>query len=167
MTDSAGAEASKTAAAPAAQTGVLLDEAALSEVRRRRAFALFQDMLVIVLIYATLMLVLGITGIVPPGRPYLYAPVLIPIITIFYNAITISRGGGCTPGMRMEGLRMQLRDGRPAPWLNAAAHALFFFLSGVLLTPLVYLIGLRSKERRFLHDRLAEVYITNTRRPDD
>lgn len=155
-------KAAEPAAPPAAAT---LDEAALDEVRRRRVFAFFDDLLVITLIYATLMLVLGLAGVIPPGRPWLYAPPLYPVITIFYNAFTISRSGA-TPGMKMVGIRMHMKDGRPAPFLNAAAHALFFYLSVVLLTPLVLLVGKRSPEKRFLHDRWAEVYISNKQKDD-
>ena len=144
-----------------------LDEMALDEVRRRRVFAYFDDLLLITLIYATLMLVLGVTGIVPPGRPWLYAPPLYPVITIVYNAITTTRSRIGTPGMRMVGLKMHLKDGRPAPFLNVAAHALFFYLSVILLTPLILLVGTRSPQKRFLHDRLAEVYISNQKKADD
>ena len=167
MTDSAGTEAAKAAPAPTKATEFTLDDAALDDVRRRRGFAFFDDLLVITLIYATLMLALGLAGIVPPGRPWLYAPPLYPTITIFYNAISISRSGVGTPGMRMVGLKMHMRDGKPAPFLNAAAHALFFYLSIVLLTPLILLVGVRSKQKRFLHDRLAEVYISNAHPAED
>ncbi len=159
-------EVAKPAEPAAPPPVVTLDEAALDEVRRRRVFAYFDDLLVITLIYATVMLVLGMAGIIPPGRPWLYAPPLYPVITIFYNAFTISRSGGMTPGMRMVGIRMHMKDGRPAPFLNAAAHALFFYLSIMLLTPLVLLVGKRSPQKRFLHDRWAEVYISNKPKED-
>jgi uncharacterized RDD family membrane protein YckC len=138
-----------------------LDAAALDGVRRKRVFAFVDDLLVITLIYATAMLALGLAGVVPVGRPWLFAPLLYPSIAIAYNAATIARSGVGTPGMRMVGLRMTLRDGRPAPLLNVVAHALFFYLSLVLLTPLILLVGVLSGQKRFLHDRGAEVYITN------
>jgi uncharacterized RDD family membrane protein YckC len=150
----------------AAKPALDLDAAALDGVRRKRVFAFIDDLLVITLIYATSMLALGLAGVVPPGRPWLFAPPLYPLIAIVYNAATIARSRTGTPGMRMVGLRMTLRDGRPAPVLNVVAHALFFYLGLVLLTPLVLLVGLLSPQKRFLHDRGAEVFITNVPQPD-
>lgn len=150
----------------AKSSAIALDEAALEGVRRRRVFAYLDDLLLITLIYATLMLGLGIAGVIPPGRPWLFAPPLYPLIAIAYNAVTVGRSRQGTPGMRMVGLRMTLRDGRPPPVLNVIAHALFFYLLNVLLTPLVLLVGLRSKQKRFLHDRAAEVFVLNAPQED-
>jgi uncharacterized RDD family membrane protein YckC len=169
MTDTVATGISEAAdsAKPSAPVAALdLDVAALEGVRRKRVFAYVDDLLLITLIYATLMLALGLAGIIPPGRPWLFAPPLYPLIAIVYNAVSIGRSGVGTPGMRMAGLRMSLRDGRPAPVLNIVAHALFFYLSIVLLTPLALLVGVWSKQKRFLHDRGAEVMITNAAAPD-
>ena len=64
-----------------------------------------------------------------------------------------------TWGMRAMDLELRMHEaGSRAPFINAAAHALFFYLSWFF--PPVFLVTLVDAEKRFLHDILAGVVAT-------
>jgi uncharacterized RDD family membrane protein YckC len=55
-------------------------------------------------------------------------------------------------------LEMRLYDnGARVPFINAAAHALFFYLSWML--PPVFLVSLVDPDKRCVHDMLAGVLV--------
>ncbi|NDA45876.1 MAG: RDD family protein [Alphaproteobacteria bacterium] len=138
----------------------LANASSVEGLRRKRLFAFIDDLLFVTMIYVVIMLILGILGLAPPGRPFLFAPILYPVIALFYNALTIGRNRQGTPGMLIMGLHMVQTNGARANALNGAAHALFFYLSIILLTPLILMIGIKSPSKRFVHDRLAGVLLT-------
>jgi uncharacterized RDD family membrane protein YckC len=96
------------------------------------------------------------------GLFWLFLPPLFPIVAFFYNGLTISGRGRGTPGMRAMDLEVRMTSGAPVPFLNAAAHAVLFYISWMF--PPILLISLFSPEKRCLHDMLAGLVIT--RRPD-
>jgi uncharacterized RDD family membrane protein YckC len=64
--------------------------------------------------------------------------------------------------MRAMGLEMRLWYGaRPYPLL-AAVHALLFWFSISLLTPLVLLVSLFSDRKRLLHDIVLGTMVINS-----
>lgn len=133
---------------------------ALEEVRTRRAFALVVDLLLIAVLFVFFFIALAMLGLATFGLSWLLIPVLCPAIALFYNGASISSWRMATPGMRAFGLEMRLTDGTRVPFLNAAAHAVFFYLSWTLLTPLVLLVSFVSGDKRCLHDMLAGVVLT-------
>jgi len=138
----------------------LAHASSLEGLRRKRLFAFIDDFLFVTMIYVVIMLILGVLRLAPPGRPFFFAPVLYPVITVFYNAFTIGRNRLGMPGMLIMGLQMVQTNGARANALNGAAHALFFYLSIILATPLILMIGIKSPTKRFVHDRLAGVLLT-------
>ena len=62
-----------------------------------------------------------------------------------------------TPGMRAMDLEMRLMDGRRVPFLNAAVHAVLFYVSTMFLP--VFLVSLLSANKRCLHDMIAGVVV--------
>jgi len=135
-----------------------LPAAALAGVRTRRILALGIDFLVVsflsfVIWFAALVLTLGLSlFILPP---------LFPLVAFFYNGLTVSGPHMATPGMRMMDLQMRRIDGARVPFINAAVHAVLFYLSW--LFPAVFLVSLLTSDKRCLHDILAEVIVL--RRP--
>jgi len=64
--------------------------------------------------------------------------------------------------MRALGLEMRMNeDGARVPFVNAAAHALFFYVSWFF--PPVFLVSLADPEKRCLHDMLAGVTVIRRR----
>ena len=49
-------------------------------------------------------------------------------------------------------------SGQRAPFINAAAHGLLYYLSWSF--PLVFLVSLVDSEKRFLHDILAGLIVS-------
>jgi len=62
-----------------------------------------------------------------------------------------------TPGMRAMDLEMRLTDGTRVPFLNAAVHAVLFYVSTMF--PPVFLVSLISANKRCVHDMLAGVVV--------
>ena len=60
--------------------------------------------------------------------------------------------------MRLMGLEVRLLDGSRVPFVNAAAHAVMYYVSWMF--PLVFLVSLFEDNKRCLHDILAGVIVT-------
>lgn len=137
---------------------VQLPPEALSSVRARRILALCVDFLAVsVLSFAIWLLLLVLTL----GLSLLLLPPLFPLVAFFYNGLSVSGPNMATPGMQMMDLEMRTTDGSRVPFLNAAVHAVFFYISWMF--PAILLISLLTSDKRCLHDILAGVIVV--RRP--
>ena len=136
-----------------------LPAAALAGVRTRRMAAIVIDLFIVGLLSLGIWLGLGFLSL---GLLWFVLPPLFPIVAFFYNVLTISGRGRGTPGMRAMDLEVRMTSGAPVPFLNAAAHAVLFYVSWMF--PPILLISLFSPEKRCLHDMLAGLVVT--RRPD-
>ena len=134
--------------------------AALEGVRTRRVLALLVDLILITLLAIGFFFVLLILGIVTFGLTWLLIPPLFPTVALIYNGLTISGWRMATPGMQAMDLEMRMMDGTRVPFINAAAHAVLFYLSWTILTPLILLVSLVSLDKRCLHDMAAGVVVT-------
>ena len=133
---------------------------AFEGVRTRRIFALLIDLIVVTCLWLVIVTALGVLGVVTFGLAWMLIPPLFPAIALVYNGASISGARMATLGMRSMDLEMRLSDGTPVPFLNAAAHAVFYYLSIYFLTPLVLLVALFTREKRCLHDLAAGVVVT-------
>ena len=128
---------------------------ALSGVRSRRIVAFCID---IVIISAIALFIWTALFILTLGLALFLLPPIYPLVAFFYNGLTVSGRKMGTPGMRIMDLEMRMLDsGARVPFINAAAHALFFYLSWML--PPVFLVTLVDQEKRCLHDMLAGVVV--------
>jgi uncharacterized RDD family membrane protein YckC len=131
---------------------------ALTGVRTRRILAVGVDFIVVSVLSFLIWLVLLVATL---GWSLLLLPPLFPLVAFFYNGLTVSGTGMATPGMRLMDLEMRLVDGSRVPFLNAAAHAVLFYVSWMF--PAILLYSLLSPNKRCLHDILAGVAVV--RRP--
>ena len=140
----------------AAPSGMgVLPYAALAGVRRRRMMAIVIDANLIGL----LTMVIGFALlIVTFGLSLFLLPPLFPAIAFFYNGLTISGPRMGTPGMRAMDLEVRMVDGRRAPFINAAVHAVLFYVSWLFLP--ILLFSLVNPEKRCLHDILSGIIVT-------
>ena len=136
-----------------------LPAAALAGVRTRRMAAVAVDFFIVAMMSAAIWLGLGFLTL---GLLWFILPPLFPIVAFFYNGMTVSGPRRGTPGMRAMDLEVRMTSGAPVPFLNAAAHAVLFYISWMF--PPILLISLFSPEKRCLHDMLAGLVVT--RRPD-
>ena len=129
---------------------------ALISVRTRRILALGLDLVLVSVLAAVLWVLLLIMTL---GLSPFFLPPMWPLVAFFYNGLTASGAKMATPGMRAMDLEMRMHDsGARVPFINAAAHALFFYLSWFF--PPVFLVTLVDGEKRCLHDILAGVVLT-------
>ncbi len=131
----------------------------VSGVLAGRTVAFFVDLIFISLIWGALFFVLMIPlGIITAGLIWFLVPPLFPIIALLYNGFTISGRKQATPGMRLFGVKMQMAEsGGEVSFLIAAVHAIFYYVSVTILTPLILLVGVLRSDGRMLHDLLAGV----------
>ena len=123
-------------------------------VRTRRVIAICLDLIIVSIIAFVLWIVLAVLTL---GLSIFLLP-LFPLVAFFYNGLTVSGSRMGTLGMRAMDLEMRMHDtGARVPFINAAAQALFFYVSWCL--PLVFLVTLVDREKRFLHDILAQVVV--------
>ena len=124
-------------------------------VRTRRAIAICLDLILVSIIAFAVWFVLLILTF---GLSLVLLPPIFPLVAFFYNGLTVSGWRLATPGMRAMDLEMRMQEtGGRVPFINGAAHALFFYLSWML--PLVFLVTLVDREKRFLHDILAQIVV--------
>ncbi|HLJ70327.1 MAG TPA: RDD family protein [Roseiarcus sp.] len=136
-------------------SGPTLRAESFDGVRRRRAIALCLDLVLVSILAAVIWCALAILTF---GLSIVLLPPIFPLVAFFYNGLTISGWRMATPGMRAMDLEMRMQDtGGRVPFINAAAQALFFYLSWML--PAVFLVTLVDREKRFLHDILAQVVV--------
>ena len=92
------------------------------------------------------------------GLSLYFLPPLFPLIAFFYNGLTISGPRMATPGMRAMDLEVRLTDGGRMPFINAAVHAVLFYVSWMF--PPILLVSLVNSEKRCLHDVFSGIIIT-------
>ena len=131
----------------------------VSGVLAGRTVAFFVDLIFISLIWGSLFFVLMIPlGILTAGLIWFLVPPLFPIVALLYNGFTIGGRKQATIGMRLFGVKMQMAEsGGEVSFLIAAVHAIFYYVSVTILTPLVLIVGLLRSDGRMLHDLLAGV----------
>lgn len=128
---------------------------ALSGVRTRRIVALCFDFILVTILATVLWTLLFIATL---GLSWFLLPPIFPLVAFFYNGLTVSGRKMGTPGMRLMDLEMRMYEsGARVPFINAAAHALFWYLSWML--PPIFLVALVDQEKRCLHDMLAGVVV--------
>lgn len=136
------------------QTAPYIPPQALEGVRTRRVFAVMLDLILVTAVSAGLFFMLFILSF---GMSAFLLPPLFPVVAFFYNGLTVSGWRMATPGMRYMGLEMRGMDGRPVSFLNAAVHAVLFYVTWLL--PPLLLVSLMTSDKRCLHDILAEVIV--------
>ena len=137
-----------------------IPRAALEGVRTRRIIAVCLDFLIVstlsvVIFFGLLFLSFGMTAILLPP--------IFPLVAFFYNGLTVSGWRMATPGMKLMDLEMRTMTGEPTPFINAAAHAVLFYVT-TLLPPLL-LLSFITSDKRCLHDILADVIVLRRSTP--
>lgn len=84
------------------------------------------------------------------------------IWAIVYYGASLGGPHSATLGMRVMDLELRTWYGAPGYFLLGAMHAVLFWLSISLLSPLVLLVGLFNSRRRLLHDFVLGTVIVNS-----
>lgn len=130
-----------------------LPQGALSGVRTRRMLAVLLDLMVVSILSFGLWLALLVATF---GLSLFLLPPLFPFVAFFYNGVSVSGRRMATPGMRAMGLQMRMdATGARVPFINAAVHAVLFYVSWMF--PPVFLVSLVTEDKRCLHDIFSGV----------
>lgn len=132
-----------------------------SDVFSKRIVAFCIDVVLIALLMIPAAIMVLILGIVTLGLGWLLLFALVPLVALAYVAFSLGGGRSATPGMAITGVEMRTWSGGKAFPVLAAMHAILFYFSVALLTPLVLLVGLFTRRKQLLHDLLLGVVILN------
>ena len=142
-----------TTASPQVYGRAGLPVGALRGVRTRRMTAVALDLIVVSIVSFGLWLALLVLTF---GLSLMLLPPLFPFVAFFYNGLTVSGRAMATPGMRIMGLQIRLdQSGARVPFINAAVHAVLFYVSWMV--PPVFLVSLFTEDKRCLHDIFSGV----------
>lgn len=157
MTTSTGWTPFTPAVAPPIRVG--LPAGALDGVRSRRVFAVCLDLLLVSVMTFGLYVALLVLTL---GFSLLLLPPLFPLVAFFYNGFSVSGPHMATPGMRVAGVQMRIaEDGSRVPFINAAVHAVLFYVSWMF--PPILLVSLVTADKRCLHDIFSGVIFVRRR----
>jgi uncharacterized RDD family membrane protein YckC len=123
----------------------------------KRVVAFFIDAFLIVVLMIPAALMVFILGFITLGLAWLLFPILFAIVALTYIAFTLGGPMSATAGMRLTGVEIRTWSGQKMFPLLAVMHALFFWFSVGLLTPLVLIVGLFTYRKQLLHDLLLGV----------
>ena len=134
-------------------------------VLMRRVFAFLIDLVVLSIPVILACVFIAVFGVVTLGLGWalfwLVSPASVIWAIIYYGA---SLGGphSATMGMRVMDLELRTWYGAPSYFVLGAMHAVLFWISVSVLTPLVLLIGLFNGRRRLLHDIVLGTVVINS-----
>jgi uncharacterized RDD family membrane protein YckC len=137
------------------QVGFYLPPAALAGVRTRRVIAVCLDFILVSILAFILWFGLAILTL---GLTLVLLPPIFPFVAFFYNGFTVSGWRRATPGMKAMDLEARLVDGQPVPFINAAVHAVLFYVSWMF--PPILLVSLVTSDKRCLHDIFSGLIVT-------
>jgi uncharacterized RDD family membrane protein YckC len=133
-------------------------------VLTRRMIAFLIDLIVLSVPIVLAILFIAVFGIVTLGLGWalfwLVSPASIIWALVYYGA---SLGGphSATLGMRVMDLELRTWYGAPGYFVLGAMHAVLFWISISVLSPLVLLVGLFNGRRRLLHDVVLGTVVIN------
>jgi uncharacterized RDD family membrane protein YckC len=134
-------------------------------VLTRRVVAFLIDLVVLSVPVILACVFIALFGVVTLGLGWalfwLVSPASVVWAVIYYGA---SLGGphSATLGMRVMDIEMRTWYGAPGYFVLGAMHAVLFWISVSILSPLVVLVGLFNGRRRLLHDILLGTVVINS-----
>lgn len=138
-----------------------LNPRAVSGIRTRRIFAFLIDAVIIAMLTVAAAIVVGFLGLLTLGLGWLLYPILWPAVALVYCAFSLGGPYSATVGMRTQGIEARFMDGSRLNPGVAAVHAVLFYFSISILTPLVLLVSLFTENKRLLHDIVLGIVFVN------
>lgn len=145
---------------PMRMPGTDVDRRLYDWILMRRSLAFFIDAILILLFAASAYLLVILLGLLTFGLTWLFLGLVFPAVALGYYGLTLGVHGS-TPGMRALGIRVITANGSPVGALPAMGHAILFWISVVVLTPLSLIIGIFNERRRLLHDMALDCTLVN------
>jgi uncharacterized RDD family membrane protein YckC len=133
-------------------------------VLARRVVAFLIDVAIIATPVLVVALFIFVSGFVTFGLGWALFWLLWPAATIWaivYYGVTFGSPASATIGMRVTDLEMRTWYGAPAYFVLGSVHAVVFWITISVFTPLILLVGFFNQRRRFLHDILLGTVVIN------
>jgi uncharacterized RDD family membrane protein YckC len=130
----------------------------------RRVVAFAIDFIVIAIPPILVSLLIFVFGLLTLGLGWALFFFVTPgwvIWALFYYGLTLGSPASATLGMRTMGIEMRTWYGGPLYFVLGAVHAVVFWVSVSVLTPIVLIVGLFNGRRRLLHDMLVGTVLIN------
>lgn len=130
----------------------------------RRVVAFLIDFLVLSVPVLFVSMFIFVIGIVTFGLGFFFYALLWPgmvIWAICYYGMTLGGPSSATIGMRAMDIEMRTWYGSPCYFLLGAVHAVVFWVTVSMITPLVLVVCLFNERRRCLHDMLVGTVVIN------
>src|SRR2546423_9531836 len=103
-------------------------------------------------------------GFIPLGLGWALFWLLSPasvIWALLYYGLCFGSPASATLGMRMMDLEMRTWYGAPAYFVLGAVHAVAFWITVSVLSPLILVVGFFNPRKRLLHDILVGAVLIN------
>jgi uncharacterized RDD family membrane protein YckC len=133
-------------------------------VPARRVIAFFIDLIIIAVPIVFLAMFIFAIGVVTLGLGFvLYGllPAASVVWALLYYGTTFGSPRSATIGMRVMDLEMRTWYGAPAYFVLGAVHAVAFWVTLSVFTPLILLVCFFNERRRLLHDMLVGTVVIN------
>ena len=133
-------------------------------VLARRVVAFLIDFLILSIPVVFVSMFIFVVGIVTFGLGFLFYALLWPAMVIWaiaYYGLTLGSPASATIGMRAMDIEMRTWYGAPTYFVLGAVHAVVFWVTVSMVTPLVLLVCLFNERRRCLHDMLVGTVVIN------
>jgi len=133
-------------------------------VLARRIVAFIIDVVIIAIPLIVGWMFIFVFGLVTFGLGWALFWLMSPgsvIWALVYYGVTLGGQASATIGMRAMEIEMRTWYGAPAYFVLGAVHAIVFWISISVLTPLILLLGFFNARRRLLHDILVGTVLIN------
>jgi uncharacterized RDD family membrane protein YckC len=130
----------------------------------RRVVAFLIDFLILSIPVVFVSMFIFVVGIVTFGLGFLIYGLLWPGMVIWalcYYGATLGGPASATIGMRAMDIEMRTWYGAPTYFVLGAVHAVVFWITVSMITPLVLVVCLFNERRRCLHDMLVGTVVIN------
>jgi uncharacterized RDD family membrane protein YckC len=133
-------------------------------VLARRVVAFIVDLIIIVLPLVIAAIFIFFLGLITFGLGWALFWLLSPasiIWALFYCGMTLGSPASATIGMRTMDLELRTWYGAPCYFVLGAVHAVVYWISISVLSPVILLVGVFNARRRLLHDILVGTVVIN------
>ncbi len=133
-------------------------------VLARRLLAFVIDLIILALPVLFLSMFIFVVGVVTFGLGFVFYALLTPAMVLWaliYYGTTLGSRHSATIGMRAMDIEMRTWYGSPAYFVLGAVHAIVFWITVSVFTPLILVVCLINERRRCLHDILVGTVVIN------
>lgn len=133
-------------------------------VLARRVVAFVVDVIIITLPLIAAAVFIFVFGLITFGLGWALFWLLSPasvVWALFYYGVTLGGPASATLGMRTMELEMRTWYGTPSYFVLGAVHAIVYWVTVSVLSPLILVVAFFNRRRRLLHDMIVGTVVIN------